>query len=344
MVSRGRCRFGRFDLSRVPEAKRGAALGLQLAEWSAFTESDHAVLWAPGGRATVWCWDLAALRDAWRAVSTQRMPPALPESALRAPPATATAARLLKTLDGYEAQAWRDGELLTCRWWPALPSDQDARMFLRDAGLVASEAGNWMTPQQAPLLPRPWARLSRAGRSGSAGGLAETAAYALLLVSVVVPAAALAVEHLRLHQAQVQVATELQRESERSKAILDARTTALAAVDQAQALIDLQPFPPPLMQMNALATELPAASNSILREWELSDGKLRLLFQSAEGDISGADHVRALERTGLFDDIKIVTQADPRQMAFQMTLRTRAALLQTSAALAPAPAAVQGPR
>ena len=326
VVSRGRCRFGRFDLARVPAAKRGAALALQLAEWSPFTEFDHAVAWAPSGHAMVWCWDQAALRSAWAAVSAQRLPPAVPEPALRPPPSAGSVLRLLKALEGFEAQAWRDGEILACRWWLALPSDEDARMFLRDAGLAASEAGPWLAPQDLPLAPRPWVALSRAGRTGGAGGVGEVAVYAALVVSVVVPAAWLAVDQSRLHGAQTQLAAELQRESERSKAILDARNAALSAVDQALTLIDLQAYPPPLMQMSAVAAELPPSGTSTLREWELSDGKLRLLFQSPAGDISGADHVRALERTGLFDDIKIVTQADPRQMAFQMALRKRAAL------------------
>ena len=274
----------------------------------------------------VWCWDKAALRSAWSAAFTLRMPPAVPESALRPPPPTGGGARLLKTIEGYEAQAWHEGELITCRWWPSWPADEDARMFLRDAGLAADEVGQWLTPQDVPLGPRPWARLTRAGRSGDSGGLGESAVYAVLVISLVVPAAVLGVDQSRVLRAQAQVAAELQRESERSKAILDARNAALSAVDQALVLIDLQAYPPPLMLMRGVAAELPPAAATTLREWEMSEGKLRLLFESPSGDISGAEHVRALERTGLFDDIKIVTQADPRQMAFQMALRKRTAL------------------
>lgn len=309
----------------MPVAKRGAALALQLGEWSPFIEFDHAVAWTPAGLAMVWCWDQAALRQAWSAASAQRMPPAVPEPALRPPP-PAGGVRLLKTVEGFEAQAWHEGEISACRWWPSLPSNEDAHMFLRDAGLAAGEVGHWLAPQDVPLAPRPWTRLARAGRSGESGGLAESAVYAVLMISVVVPATVLGVEHSRMHRAQAQVAAELQREAERSKAVLDARNAALTSVDQALVLIDLQAYPPPLMLMSAVATELPPAGTTTLREWDMSDGKLRVLFQSPVGDISGAEHVRALERTGLFDDIKIVTQADPRQMAFQMALRKRTAL------------------
>jgi hypothetical protein len=338
MVSRGRCRFGRFDLSRVPAGKRSAALGLQVAEWSPFTEFDHAVVWAPSGHATVWCWDLSGLREAWQSATRQRMPPAIPESALRPPPATGSGTRLLKMSEGFEAQVWQGGELVTSRWWPALPSEADARMFLRDAGLAVADAGRWQNAQDAPLMRRPWAPLTKAGLSRGSGGLGESAAYAALLVSLVVPAAYLSMEHWRVHQAQAQVSAELQRESERSKAVLDARNEALSAADQARALIELQPFPPPLMHMSVLATELPPADAAALREWEMSDGKLRLLFESAAGEIAGAELVSALERTALFDDVKIVTQANPRQMALQMTLRKRTTLGQTVSAAGKPPA------
>ncbi len=311
-------------------AKRGAALALQLGEWSPFAEFDHAVAWTPGGRAMVWCWDLAALRAAWSAASALRMPPTVPESALRPPPPPLPpargGARLVMTIDGCEAQAWREGEILTSRWWPTLPSDEDARLFVRDAGLDPGEVGHWLTPSDAPLAQHPWIPLTRAGRSGQSGGLVESAVYAALVTSVAVPAAVLGVDHSRVRQAQAQVAEELQRESERSKAVLDARNAALVSVEQARTLIELQPYPPPLMHMAAVAAELPATANTTLREWQLTDGKLRLLFESTAGDISGADHVRALERTALFDDVKIVTQADPRQMAFQLTLRKTVAL------------------
>lgn len=326
IITRGRCRFGRFDLARVPVAKRGAALSLQLGEWSPFAEFDHAVAWSPSGHAMVWCWDQAALRTAWSAVSARRLPPAVPESALRPVPPSGSGVRLLQTIEGFEAQSWHEGEILACRWWPALPSDEDTSMFLRDAGLAANEVGPWLTPQILPLAARPSVALSRAGQSGGAGGLGEAAIYAALVVSVVVPSAVLGVEHSRVLRAQAQVVAELQREAERSKGILDARNAALTAIDQASVLIDLQAFPPPLMLMSGVATELPPAAATTLREWDMSDGKLRLLFESNSGEISGAEHVRALERTTLFDDIKIVTQADPRQVAFQMTLRNRAAL------------------
>eukprot|EP01031_Cornospumella_fuschlensis_P004231 gene4231-5291_t len=36
VISRGHCRFGRFDLSRLPAAKRASALALQLPGWSPF--------------------------------------------------------------------------------------------------------------------------------------------------------------------------------------------------------------------------------------------------------------------------------------------------------------------
>lgn len=335
MLSRGRCRFGRFDLSKVPANRRGAALALQLSEWAPFDDADHVAVWSPEGRASVWCWDRAALAAAWSAASPAALPPVLPESLLRPPPAGA-ALRVLRALDGCEAQAWGEGgELLASRWWPAAPSPDEARLFLRDAGFAAGDVpAGWPQPQDLPLADAPWGRPARAGQAPGGGSAAEAAVFALLAISVLVPAAWLATDHLRLHRAQALVDADIERESQRSREILDARSAALGAVDEARAIVNLAPYPSPLQLMSVLAAELPAPGVSSLREWEQTEGRLRILVGVATGEVSGAEHVRALERSGLFDDIKIVTQSDPKLMGFVMTLRTRAAL-----AAGPAPAA-----
>lgn len=84
--------------------------------------------------------------------------------------------------------------------------------------------------------------------------------------------------------------------------------------------------------MLAIARALPEGGAQ-LREWEQNDGKLRLLLVSPGADLLGADHVRALEQTGLFNDIKIVTQSDPRQMVFVTSLKPNSALALSASSL-----------
>ena len=177
-----------------------------------------------------------------------------------------------------------------------------------------------------PLQAKPWNPLSAIG--GASGQIAspELIGYAVLALALGVPSLSLAVDQFRLSQARAAVQAELASETERSQGVLSARNDALMAADQARALNDLQPFPPPLIHMMAIARALPDAGGSVLREWEMNEGKLRVLIASPSAEIAGAEHVRALEQTGLFQDVKIVTQADPRQMAFAMTFKPQAAL------------------
>jgi hypothetical protein len=327
IVSRGLCRFGRFDLSRLPAAKRASALSLQLPGWSPFAESDGVVAWTEDGHASVWCWDRAALVAAWGALEQGqdgKLPRRIPETCLYG--ATGDGLRLLSGIEGFEAQHWVAGELLASRWWPALPDAAAQLAFQRDCGLPA-DAQRAQLPIETPAMAvRPWAPLSVLGADSGRLAASELLGYALLTVVLGLPALSLAVDQWRLYQARSSAEAELANETARSQDVSAARNEALTAAEQARALVELQPYPGPLVHMLAIARALPDSGGSILREWEQTDGKLRLLVVSSATDIVGADHVRALEQTGLFSDVKILTQADPRQMAFSMSLKPQAAL------------------
>lgn len=326
VVARSRCCFGRFDLSRVPAAKRAPALALQVASWSPFTTSDGAVAWHPDGRASVWCWSADDLEAAWReGAGADQLPRRMPESALYPAPAS-DGLRLLKTLDGIEAQLWQDSELVASRWWPQAPDARDLLSFQQDASRAPDQFEPAPPLAEFALARRPWQAL--AALKGSAGAVAgaEALVYGALVLALGVPALALAVEQWRLLQARHQAEATLQREGERSKSVLDAQTAALTAADQARALVNLQTYPAPLVHMMAVARALPDGAGTNVREWEMNAGKLRLLLASSGPEIAGAENMRSLEQTGLFADIKILNQADPRLMAFTMQMKPQAAL------------------
>jgi hypothetical protein len=325
VIARARCRFGRFDLSRLPESKRSAALHLQVQGWSPFAQPDGVVAWTPAGEALVWCWDGAELQAAWQArAGSAPMPRAVPETCLY--PAFDEGVRLQACQQGFEAQSWRAGQLLASRWWPAQPSPAELLSFQRDCGLPVEAQSAALPVQPASLGPRAWTALSRLGARGGQLAASELLAYAALAVALAVPAAYLTVQQVRLSQARSAAEAELGREAARSQGVVSARNAAFAAADQARALIELQPYPPPLVHMLAVARAMPEKSGATLKEWEQNEGKLRLLVVSPTADIVGADHVRGLEQTGLFENVKILTQADPRQMAFTLQLKPQAAL------------------
>lgn len=326
-MSRALCRFSRFDYSRLPADKRAPALALQLPQWSPYRLSDYAIVWSATGHAMVWCWDRERLKsELTKLGKNQTFPAVLPETVLRAPQHQGL--RVLACLEGFEAQQWGDGQLLVSRWWPQRPSAAELLAFQRDCSVddAQAPAAQAMEPQSAPLAQRPWAKLTSPRAPSGLLAVNEMAAYALLSLALGLPALALLVGQLRLGQAREGVRAELAQLSERSRDVLAVREQALEAALQLRAIHELQRFPPPLVHMVAIARALPESSGAFLKEWELADGKLKILLASPGAEISGAQYVRALEQASLFPDVKIITQPDPRQIGFLMTLRTQEAL------------------
>lgn len=335
-MARSVCRFGRFDLSRLPANRRDAALGLELQGWSPYSDFDYAVAWTDDGVAQVWCWDRAALQ-AVLAAQTPAVKPArvLPETALRAPGPDGI--RLCRALDGVEAEQWQGGQLLTSRWWAQAPSDAEWLAFQRACGLLPEQWQPLPAPLDLPLADRPWRPLGGPGGSQGVVSIGEMFAYAVLSLALGFPALMLGVSHWRLAQASSAAQAEFDTESSRSQLVIQSRDAALQAADEVRALQDLQPYPAPLVLMQAIARALPETAGMSVREWELNEGRLRLLLVAATADFAGSDLVRALEVTGLFSDIKILTQADARQIGLMLTLRPQSALAQAGASAASEP-------
>lgn len=327
VLSRGLCRFSRFDLSRVPEGKRDPALQLLLTAWAPFEQLDCAWTWDSEGWATVWCWDTERLAAqlASEGLQSGRVK-IIPESVLH--PVREDGFRCVAALDGFEAQYWVSGALRVSRWWPVVPDASDWAMFVKDVGGEAASTGSQGLPavEQVALQEIPWAKLRGSLDAGGLLAVRESLAYGLLALLIGIPASWMAVDQWQLSQARGRVAADIGRLSEGSRAVLEARDRATAAAESLQALNDLQRFPVPLVHMVALARALPDDGSLFVKEWETADGKLRVLVRSRADPPAGADLVRSLELTGLFSDVKIITQAEPRELGFLMSLKTQAQL------------------
>lgn len=334
IVPRALCRFGRFDLSRLPAAKRRSALVLQVQGWVPFADPECAVIWQDDGAAVVWCWDRAALQKAWSELdASARLPRAVPEPVLREAP-TVDGLRLFEGLQGFEAQRWVDGALVGSRWWPTMPTEAEQRQFIRECGMPAATPFELMA--HPPVLGvRPWASLGRLTDGDAAVGVQERAAYWAIAFSLGAPAVYLGVDQARLIAARMSAEAELAQASEQSRGLIEAREAALTKAEHVRALQQLSPYPSPLVVMMALSRALPEGGGSTIREWELNEGKLRVMVVSPAAELAGAEHVRALEGAGLFSEVKLLTQSDPRQMAFSVQLRTHQALATPSSASAP---------
>lgn len=319
MLSRALCRFNRFDLTRLPAAKRHAALALQLPQWSPYAQSGYAITWQDG-YASVWCWDNSRIdAEMQKHGKLPKSQQKIPETLLRAP--LPSGLRLLKCLDGVEGQYWQDSQLVTSRWWPRRPDEQAWLSFQRDCGIPAEQQEAHSTLQDIPLQVQPWARIGSIVGSAADLQIAEVALYSVLSLALGIATVVLGVQHYQISHGIAQRNNELAEIKGKAGTVFAARESALSKLVRIKSIDSIEPFPPPLVLMEAIAETLPKDSGVFVREWDMNGSRLKIAIRSPEVNISGADYVQALEKTGLFADIQIITDADPKATSFSMTIR-----------------------
>jgi hypothetical protein len=318
-LSRALCRFNRFDLSRLPAAKRKAALALQLPQWSPYQKSNYAVVWQ-NGYASVWCWDSGRIDgDFQKHGKVKKSQQKLPEPLLRAP--LQTGLRLLKCLDGVEGQYWQETQLVVSRWWPQRPDQQAWLTFQRDCGIPPEQQEATSPVQELPFLLQPWAKVDSPSNSTDDLSLVETTLYSVLLLFLGFATILLGIQHFQIERAIAQRSSELASIKSRAGPVLAAREAALNSLIRLKGIVEIEPYPQPLTLMAAVADALPKDSGAFLREWDMTGNRLKIAISSPTTSIAGATYVQAFEKTGLFDDIQIVTDADPKLTSFSMTVR-----------------------
>lgn len=317
MLARPLYRFKWFDLGAIPRAKRKQALDLEIVRWAPYAESGHVVAWLDEG-ALVWCWDAARLRPA---LAEFRLNPkrvrVIPESLLSLPHADGI--RLVHCMEGYEGQIWSAGLLKHSRWWPQPPAASDWLMFQRSAG-VQPEAQIQQVPPAAPsqLQRRPWIKSSGNGGAGL-GWPAEKLIVGLCTVLLALPTLWYGLGLYKLHQAEkarVAQLADLQREA---RPILQARSQALEGWARIRELQGLNPYPDPLFLMAKIAEVLPK-NDAALREWQFSDGKLKIII-AAPSPLSSSFLVNALQLAGPFDKVKATAGSDAKIVTLEMEVK-----------------------
>jgi hypothetical protein len=313
------CRFNRFDLSRLPAPKRKAALSLQLPQWSPFADSAYAIVWQDGF-ASVWCWDNsrvdAEIQKLNRGAKSQQK---LPESLLRAP--LQTGLRLLKCLNGAEGQYWQNGQLIVSRWWPQRPDQYAWLAFQRDCGIPAEEQQAQATLQDLPFLQKPWAKVSAPGGASEDVPMAEVGLYTALVFGLGLTTVVMGLQHHQVSSAIAKRSAELSTIKSKAGKVFSAREEALNSLVRIRGIDSLEPHPPPLVLLEAVAETLPKSGGAYLKEWEMTGSHLKISVFSQDGNVSGASYVQALDKTGLFSNIQIVTDAEPKTTGFSMTVR-----------------------
>ena len=318
MLSRGLCRYNRFDLNRLPASKRKAALALQLPQWSPYPDGNYAIIWQ-NGCAGVWCWDSGRIdAEIQKHGRTSKSQQKIPETLLRAP--AQTGLRLQKCLDGVEGQYWQDTQLVASRWWPQRPDQHAWLAFQRDCGITPEEQENASNLQDMPLLAKPWAKITTLAGSTDDMPVAEISLYGTLLLALGLVTVFLGLQHHQINRAIAERGSELAAIKSKAASVFAARETALSALARVKSIDVIEPYPQPLVLMEAVAEMLPKEGGVYVREWDMTENRLKISVSSPDANIAGANYVQAIEKTGRFADIQIITDVDPKLTSFSMRI------------------------
>jgi hypothetical protein len=267
----------------------------------------------------VWCWDNNKISaDIVKQGHNPRNFHTIPETLLQPPENNGL--RLIKCLEGVEGQYWRDAELIACRWWATVPDEQAWVSFQRDCSIPVALQQTSTSLVQHPFLRTPWASITRVRLTDAEDeiSLREIAFYAALILCFGLFSVYFCVGNYQISKALSQTHQQVVTIKKKAAAIFAAREEALNASSRLNAIYELNKYPEPLELMAAIAESLPK-DGSFVREWEMTDGRLKLLI-SSPSNVVGTRFVEAFDKLHLFDEIKIIPNADPKLIEFSMAI------------------------
>tara|TARA_B100000678_G_scaffold206585_2_gene174192 strand:+ start:1914 stop:2990 length:1077 start_codon:yes stop_codon:yes gene_type:complete len=236
-------------------------------------------------RANIWTWD----REAGAADLDLSSRNTVPESALHAP---ADGLVLRQSLDGYEGQAWRDGELMQSQWWPAEVRADQWSLFC----LSVEKLG--LNPVQDPvLLPTDYDRTSIPANDLPARSLLESVRishWAVVAAAfILLPAIYLGLRYYNLSSQEARKQTELAalwQEKSTQRSAVAAINSALSKTQEISELFnDSHPLP---ILSRAIARVLDLGARVERVDYDYGD--FRVMFTISE-NFDQSSLVRALE-------------------------------------------------
>lgn len=287
VVPRARCQYRRLDFSALPAKQRAGAARIAARRHAAGPARFH-VAWK-GPAAHIWTW---TEREAAAAGLLAEDVPWLPESLLRAPPAN-DGLRLLRQSEGFEGQAWRDGELQVSQWWPELPQAETWRRFVRACGLGPEDAAA-IEPESLPWSES-WADRKRGMPASPA--MLERWAWRVVLASIVVAFGWQFAAELRWRGAQSTLESRMDTLRAKATPLLAAREQAARARDAIASMRQLQQGSSDYRLASGVIAPLPADARFV--EWQRDGGKLQVAVRSSDADprhfVSAYDGDRLLD-------------------------------------------------
>lgn len=296
LISRAACRFSRI---RVPNRNRAglAAAAMQAAHRQDYTNVRTRIDdVGDGGEVGAWTWNGDFTLKSGAPVSSLR---ATPETLARR--GMSDGARLVRCIDGFEGEIWRDGVLFASRWWREPPSERDWLLFLRAGKASVDDQTSRPVPLQPvwrddlPIIDASPENL-RAALSPARVAVAAGAALAFFL----------AMETARLVSADARAArieSRIAEALETNAGAYDRRRDALAAraqLAEATALGDPTVGPRALLAVSEEVTREIGA----LQSFRMFDGVIETRF-FITGELDVADLVRRLEARSVLSGVSV---------------------------------------
>ena len=128
VASRSLCLYQCFSLETIPVKERKSALQLKVMQWSPYGDYSTYIIWHEA-QAQVWL---------WKKISQQTRQSYTVETAYYPVPEQ-NEMRILRCMEGFEAQYWQEGTLLNSHWWATEPDINVWLKFQRAAGQQPTE-------------------------------------------------------------------------------------------------------------------------------------------------------------------------------------------------------------
>lgn len=280
--------------------KRLSALQLKIEAWSPYLDTGYAVAWS-GNDASVFAWDREALSAR---ITELGFDPStcevVPEAFLSRP--IESGVRLVKCVDGVEAQVWKEGFLHLTRWWASVPPKHEWSLFARTAGTPGNLEAP--PPQNPDWLELPWneaALSSNMLTQATRNDRLVATAIALLLA----PCFFYTFKWLTYSAMTATNARTISSVEEESRPIRADRSMALTAIEMTEDLISLNPYPHHI--------EVIARTHDILRpfpitlaNWDYDKGTLEFGILS-EMDLDARVLITAFEDDDMFSSVSSST-------------------------------------
>jgi hypothetical protein len=271
LLSRGLLRFRAFHLQGLRSGDMDAALRSHVLAWQPFADPEVRVT-LRDGQALAWAWDR---RDVQARLGEAGLPQAriLLEPLQREP--LAAGLRLVEGQDGFDAECWKQGQLVASRWWPAMPDEGDWREFLRQLGPDgAAAAAAPPQAQAAPLRAAAWAPARSLSQGDGRASAGEAVAWKAGLLLCVAASAAAGHQWWEAREHLGELRAELAAAKAGNGATLAARDEALNLSAQSAQVVAAVGAVQPLELLHHLQQLLPA--EAVMKEFDLTADKLKL--------------------------------------------------------------------